>query len=241
MPTAHQQWGSEDFNEEEYELIKTSRTSRIIRITIAIIAIIGILQLSGLYQYSFFTKTPQQLAQKPLESQIDKQLITVPLSIYIVKSETPLNSSRTQENARDIVVDAANIWKQAGINLEIKSTEEVQLTLVDTLALYAYPRQLIKNYESEKDNTIKVFFTRTLSGLNGIAYGKSNTVTIADYTANPDFRVLAHEIGHILGLDHTGNTNALMSKGSSSTNLSLEEIEIARETANKLFGKERPL
>ena len=231
MPTAHQRWDPEDASEEDFEPIKTSRTTRIIRIIVAIIAIIGILQLSGLYQYSFFKRTPEKLAQKPLEGQISEQL-TVPLSIYIVKSETPLNSSRNEQNVRDIVTDAQNIWLQAGINLEIKSIEEIHVGTIDTLPLYAYPRGLIKNLESEKDNSIKVFFTRTLNGLNGISYGRSDTLTIADYTANPDFRVLAQEIGHILGLPHIKHNSALMFKGANGTDLSFVEISTARRFAN---------
>lgn len=235
MSSAHQKWDPKAFNKEDFEPIKTSRISRIIKAFIAIIAIVGLLQLSGLYQYSFFRKTPQGLSQKPLESTINSQVITVPLSIYIVRSDTALNSDRSEENIRDIVSDAANIWKQANINLEINSTEEIELGNLDTLPLYAYPRQLIKNRQSENDNTIKIFFTRTLNGLNGIAYGKSNTLTIADYTTNHDFRVLAHEIGHILRLDHvTYDTSSLMSEGANGTRLSPEEIATARNYAQKL-------
>ncbi len=240
MSTAHQKWVLKGFNKENFEPIKTSRISRIIKAFIAIIAIIGLLQLSGLYQYSFFRKTPQELIQKSLENQTSPDLITVPLSIYVIRSDTPLNSSRSEENIRDTMQDAVNIWKQASINLEIRSIEEVELSIIDTLPLYAYPRQLIKDRESEKDNTIKVFFTRTLNGLNGIAYGRSNSLTVADYTSVNDFRVLAHEIGHILGLPHVADTNALMFKGTNGTDLSTEEIKTARNSAQKFSSKERP-
>lgn len=234
MPTAHQQWEPEDFNDDEYEPIETSRTTRIIRTIVGIIGIIAILQFSGLYQYSFFRRTDPQVTQAPIKNVQAQKMITVPLSIYIVKSNSPLNSSRDETNVRDIVNDAQNIWQQAGIQLKIQSIEEIDLSLTDTIPLYAYPRELIKNRPSNSSNGIKVFFTRTLNGLNGIAYGKSNSLTVADFTSNQDFRVLAHEIGHLLGLHHISNTNSLMFKGANGTDMSSEEITTIRIIANNL-------
>lgn len=231
MPTAHQQWGPEDFNDDEYEPIEISRTTRIIRTVVGIIGIIAILQFSGLYQYAFFRRTDPQVTQTPIENIQAQKMVSVPLSVYIVKSDSPLNSSRDEANVRDIVSDAQNIWQQAGIQLDIQTIEEVELSLTDTLPLYAYPRELIKNRPSNDSNGIKVFFTRTLNGLNGIAYGKSNSLTVADFTSNQDFRVLAHEIGHLLGLPHIADTNSLMFKGANGTDISVEEINLARNFA----------
>ena len=59
--------------------------------------------------------------------------------------------------------------------------------------------------------TINVFLVGNLGGINGIAFGGLNSVAVADYTTVYDFRALAHEIGHILGLHHLlGSKGQLM-------------------------------
>ena len=50
-------------------------------------------------------------------------------------------------------------------------------------------------------------------------------MAVADYTTVYDFRVLAHEIGHLLGLSHVPvDRNRLMYQGANGSELSLEEI-----------------
>lgn len=57
----------------------------------------------------------------------------------------------------------------------------------------------------------------------------------ADLTTVPDFRVLAHEIGHVLNLKHTDQSRArLMYQGANGFDLALDEIKTAREAIKSL-------
>ena len=57
-------------------------------------------------------------------------------------------------------------------------------------------------------------------------------MAVADYTTVHDFRTLAHEIGHILSLDHVRADNQrLMNSGANGTILSIDEITRARSRA----------
>ncbi|MEX1014203.1 MAG: hypothetical protein WDZ80_03525, partial [Candidatus Paceibacterota bacterium] len=83
---------------------------------------------------------------------------------------------------------------------------------------------------------INVFLLRRLAGINGVAFMGLNTLAVADLTTNYDFRVLAHEVGHLLGLGHiTLNKKRLMHQGSGGYMLTLKEAKIAREKAIKLI------
>ena len=49
-----------------------------------------------------------------------------------------------------------------------------------------------------------------------------------------DFRAFAHEVGHVLGLDHvSGSRGQLMYRGANGFDLSLVEIERARISAQE--------
>ena len=74
--------------------------------------------------------------------------------------------------------------------------------------------------------------------LPGIAFGGLYSVAVADYTTVYDFRALAHEVGHVLGLHHvSGSRGQLMYRGANGFKLSLEEIERARLKAQEFVGE----
>ena len=58
---------------------------------------------------------------------------------------------------------------------------------------------------------------------------------MADYTTVNDFRTTAHELGHILGLNHVEPINRLMARGKNGEILLSEEVFIARNNAVNLF------
>ena len=88
------------------------------------------------------------------------------------------------------------------------------------------PGVFIRSIDEVDPLTINVFLTRNLWGINGIAYTGLYTVAVADYTSVYDFRVLAHEVGHMLGLEHVLESDGrLMYREANGFALSPQEIE----------------
>ena len=120
---------------------------------------------------------------------------------------------------------------QAEIHLQIDEIVVTQLSrdaiphvLQGNLsAIYYHP-----NFD---ENKINLFFVRNLHAINGIALFQINTAMVADITTVNDYRTTAHEIGHLLGLQHVGPPEMLMARGRNGELLSFSEINTARETA----------
>ena len=95
--------------------------------------------------------------------------------------------------------------------------------------LYQNPRAVINNLQNFDLESINVLLVGNLGGINGVSFGGLNTVAVADYTTVFDFRALAHEVGHSLGLSHVSKSSGqLMYQGANGFNISIEEIETAR-------------
>lgn len=194
---------------------------------LAVLALVGLLFLSGIYQGTFFHRTPER-TQEPLPARVDENVLVLPLRLIVFTSDGDLSSERTRENVEQLVENASALWQQASLTL---SVDVITFTEVgsDTVASFLeYPPELLDTYGDSTYGGVTVFLVEELSGLNGIAFTGSRTVAVADFTTELDYRVLAHEIGHILGLRHTRDSSDLMYSGSNGFNLSLEEIARAR-------------
>lgn len=228
------------FNRKEFENSKNSKWQSVLRtlnIAIVVLLIISFLHLSGIYQIQFFKKTPTTVKQQVIENQTEAQTLKIPLTVFIVLSNGLLDSERNFENANHIVENASKIWNQAGVEFYIKKVEVLEIEKSQENLFINNHSAFTRTINQYNFSSINVFLVGTLGGINGLAFGGSNSVAVADYTSEFDFRVLAHEVGHRLGLPHTEkNSLSLMYKGANGTDLSLEEIGTARNTAVTFTG-----
>ena len=220
----------QDFLKEE-EISEPSVLSRILKGLIALAVLVGFVYLSGLDQYFFYQRTPVKVMQESVVSAIDAEEILVPLSLFILRNDEDNGSKRTKENVENLVKKASQIWEQANIELEIRTIEELERTDEEIALLLDATRVFLGGVEGYDHSAINVFLTEKLRGINGLAFGGLLSIAVADYTTVFDFRVLAHEVGHVLGLDHIQNPQRLMHKGANGFKLSLEEVLRAREGA----------
>jgi len=137
-----------------------------------------------------------------------------------------LKSARTHADIDRVMKSAEEIWKQAGIlfNYEIVDTEFDEST---EAAIYGEDYEKVYLEDYYREDTINVFFVNALPA-NGIAIYPS-AAFVNDRTSVNDFRATAHEIGHLLGLEHTlASQTRLLYRGVNGTLLIPAEIDLAR-------------
>ena len=216
------------------EKVESSTLSRILQGAVALVVIIGLIYISGAYQYLFYKRTPPSAKQAPVESRIDAETLIVPLTIFIVTAKEPYGSIRSKENAINLVENASRIWDQAGISLVTKSIYEIEKGDKEIEVFYDTPYLFFQDIGEFDETSINAFLIGNLRGINGIAFGGARSIAVADYTTVYDFRAFAHEVGHVLGLDHvSGSRGQLMYRGANGFDLSLVEIERARISAQE--------
>ena len=162
--------------------------------------------------------------------------IIIPVRVHIIADDSGVyTSSRNEENIVSLLEKTNRIWNQADIYFQI---EEIVLTdidfgiISDIINENGFEISTNKNFADDKVN---LFLVQNLNNINGLALGNINSVFISDYTTVNDFRTTAHELGHILGLNHVIPQNRLLARGKNGEILVSEEIFIARRNAVNLF------
>ena len=205
------------------------------RAAVALVAVVGMLYLSGAHEYFLFQRTPERIEQEEIESELDAMELLVPVKVLVLQNEEAGGSVRDEEDARRLVENAARIWEQANITLVLDDIVFVPVTAEEMSLFRAEPRQFMAGLERFDPGAINVFLIGVIGGgINGLSFGGVRAVMVADFTSVYDFRTLAHEIGHQLGLGHVApDRGRLMFRGANGFALTAEEIARARSWAER--------
>lgn len=226
----------EDHTEDiEWESKPESLFTKLIRTLVIFMVIGGLVYISGIYQTFLYDKTPESITQEEMASMVDAKTLSIPLNVFIISGDELLGSERDVANVLGMVENASRIWSQAGIDIEVKNIKNLNLPEEDINTFYENPSKFINTLPGFEKELITAILLKHIRGINGIAFGGARSIAVADYTTSYDFRVFAHEIGHVLGLGHVLDKTKLMHSGSTGKLLTLEEVLTARENAQYFY------
>ena len=177
---------------------------------------------------------------------VPREVISLRISLYLivndqVERDPEISTHRSEADLREILEGMNDIWSQAGIRLELQTIESVVVPEVILRGILAgnlgpFFRELGASISLPEAATINGFYIRRLGGPNGVNPFGSNTFFVVDEPSVFDRRVISHEIGHILGLNHVpGDPGRLMYSGTNGMTLTAEEAIVARYFAQAMI------
>lgn len=177
-----------------------------------------------------------------LHAQEPPALITLPVRVHLVRSGSHprLQATFDETVIRALFTEVNTIWAPAGIRFEIELVDTLQALEVPPKKWFERDRNWVKAAiptQSFSPTAIDVCLVREM-GPNGFFYGEPVVVCeTPDFTKvkggadNPVARVVAHELGHVLFLQHRQDHTNLMASGRNGVSLNQQEIKDTRERA----------
>ena len=160
--------------------------------------------------------------------------INLPVNALIVKGE--LGSERDLNSISKLIENANEIWHQANISFDLKNIETVEVDSDKLINALNGNGEILVEIDGYDRNAINMLFVKNMS-FNGISFPEQRIVVMPDKTTNLEHVAAAHELGHVLGLDHNPSDEYLMFTVCNRGAVSFMEILDARKNAKILLSR----
>jgi hypothetical protein len=174
--------------------------------------------------------------------------ITLRVRVHLVRSvaNSRLQTTLTDQEVRAIFDGVNVIWSPAAIRFELEAIDTLQALEIAPKRWFIKDRDWVKSAiptQQFSATAIDVCFVKDM-GPNGFFYGEPVVVCqnpefhkVSGGTANIVARVTAHELGHVLFLQHRQERTNLMASGRNGVLLNSQEIRDARKRALQIVAK----
>ena len=190
-------------------------------------------------------------SDEPTDGDFDSTILR--MRVHLLQSDfSPLNTTLTEDDVRTIITGVNDVWQQAGVSWEIESivsNDALNAAVYESILLRDLPATgpriaSILPSASISEGRWDVFYLMDLGGLAGGVYlAPLTSVVVAELDPNGQrdltgsvARILAHELGHSLGLQHVpcapeGNLMAPGCQAGDRTRLTSGQIDVALSQA----------
>jgi len=177
-------------------------------------------------------------------------VLRLPVQVHLMRSASQprLQTTLAEDDVRALFKEVNVIWAQAGIEFEVVAVQLLQALERPQKRWFERDRNWVKAAiptETFNATAIDVCFVREM-GPNGFFYGEPVVVCenpeftkVSGGADNPVARVTAHELGHVLFLQHRQDHTNLMASGRNGTSLNRPEIKDARARAQQILSQWR--
>lgn len=187
----------------------------------------------------------------PVQAHEPLPVINLRVHVHLMQSvlNPRLQTTLNEKQVRAIFDEVNVIWSQAGIRFELGAIDTLQAREIAPKRWYIKDRNWVKAAiptDHFSLTAIDVCFVKEM-GPNGFFYGEPVVVCenpefhrVKGGSDNPVARVTAHELGHVLFLQHRQEVTNLMASGKNGVLLNQREIVDARKRALEILTQTTP-